>query len=158
MPWIKNVDLRVTKGFRFGSRDLTVFADFRNLFNWRNLNAIFAETGNVTNAEHRENVLNPIRVSLNNDAGSLVRTITVNGAPVTGIDLSDCSQYLAGDARGIPDCLMLRGAETRFGDGDQFFTEAEQTRAFNAFYDLNNGTHTLLGSGRNVRLGFELNF
>ena len=48
MPWIKNVDLRLTRGFRIGgARDLTLFADFRNLFNWTNLTAIFAETAKI---------------------------------------------------------------------------------------------------------------
>ena len=53
MPWFKNVDLRVTKGFRFGTLDWTLFGEAKNLFNWRNVLNLFLETGDVVNAEHR---------------------------------------------------------------------------------------------------------
>jgi hypothetical protein len=161
MPWIKNVDLRLTKGIQVGgARELTVFADFRNLFNWTNLVAIFAETGDVVNALHRDNTINPQLVTLANEAGSLVTTRTIGGEQVTGINLADCSQYRPTDMAGLPNCLMLRRAEERFaiGESDQFFTEAEQNAAFRAWYNLNNGPHTLRGAGLNFRFGFEFNF
>src|SRR5258705_6227414 len=50
MPWFKDVDVRVTKGLRVGSLDWTLFAESKNLFNWRNVVSIFAETGDVQNA------------------------------------------------------------------------------------------------------------
>ena len=163
MPWIKNVDLRLTKGFRFGgNRDLTLYADFRNLFNFTNLAQIFAETGDVVNEQFYQNTIDPIRTSLAGDAGTLVVTRnrpTANGTVAeTGVDLSDCSAYLPGNSRGVPDCIMLRRAEARFGDGDNFFSEAEQDTAFRAFYNLNNAPHTLYGPGFNFRLGVQLSF
>jgi hypothetical protein len=165
MPWIKNVDLRVTRGFRLGaSREVTAFADFRNLFNWTNLTAIWAETGDVRNQQFQDEQLVDIRTTLNNDAGALVtsRSITRNGTTRTlsGIDLSDCANYAygPGGTRGLPDCLMLRGAERRFGDGDNFFDTEEQDTSFQAYYDAQNGPYTLKGPGFNMRLGFELRF
>jgi hypothetical protein len=164
MPWIKNVDLRLTRGFRVGgARDLTLFADFRNLFNWTNLTAIFAETGDVVNNTFQKNTIDPVKVTLAQEAGSLLRTRTVtlasgSTANETGVDLSDCSKYQPGSSAGIPNCIMLRRAEARFGDGDQFFTDAEQDQAYGAWYRLNNGPYALKGAGLNFRLGFEFNF
>ena len=173
MPWIKNVDLRVTRAFRLGaSRDVTAFADFRNLFNWTNILNVWAETGDVRNALYQDEQLTDVRATLNNEAGSLVtqRTVTRNGTTqlLTGIDLSDCSAYGYGP-RGIggtPDCLLLRGAERRFGDGDGFFDSEEQDSSFQAYYDASstnpvtgaNGPHGFRGAGFNMRLGFELHF
>jgi len=164
MPWIKNVDLRVTRAFRLGgSRDISVFADFRNLFNFTNLVAIFAETGDVVNSLYRSNTVDPIKVTLAQEAGNLVRTRQVQGAggsttSETGVDLTDCTQYNSGSRAGMPNCIMLRRAEARFGNGDGFFSEAEQDAAYNAWFDLNNGPYSLKGAGLNFRLGFELNF
>ena len=80
------------------------------------------------------------------------------GGSETGVDLADCSLYNAGASSGIPNCIMLRRAEARFGDGDQFFTDAEQNTAYGAWYRLNAGPHALKGPGLNFRLGFEFNF
>jgi len=164
MPWIKNVDLRLTRGFRLAGRDLSVFADFRNLFNFTNITGIFAETGDVVNQLFQNNTILPQRSSLQSDAGALwvTRTVTVAGVTQTqtGVDLTDCSQYrYASDgSRGLPDCLLLRQAEARFGNGDNFYDTSEQTRALNAWYNRNNGPYTLYGNGFNMRLGFEFNF
>lgn len=160
MPWIKNVDLRVTKGFRLGSRDLTVFGDFRNLFNFTNLVAIWAETGDVRNAEHRRLAQEPLYTALGTEAGDLLdnRPVTRGGTtrPLDGYDLSDCATFAA-EGR-LPNCIFLRGAERRFGDGDAFFDTEEQASAFNAWYDFFSGPQTLKGPGFNFRLGFEFNF
>ena len=174
MPWIKNVDLRVTRAFRLGaSRDVTAFADFRNLFNWQNLNAIFAETGDVRNQQFQDETLVNIEQTLLNDAGALVltRSVTRNGATqlLQGIDLSNCANYAYGPngARGVPDCLMLRGTERRYfrptdannGDQPDLFLDSEELHdAFQAYYDLDNGPYTFKSPGFNMRLGFELHF
>jgi hypothetical protein len=165
MPWIKNFDLRVTRAFRLGaSRDVTAFADFRNLFNWTNLTQIWAETGDVRNQQFQDEQLTDVRATLNNDAGSLVvsRSVTRDGVTqtLTGIDLSNCNNYAygPGGTRGVPDCLLLRGAEHRFGDGDNFFDSTEQDASFQAYYDAQNGPQFFKGPGFNMRLGFELHF
>jgi len=88
--------------------------------------------------------------------------VTVNGVTQTqtGVDLTDCSQYkyATDGSRGLPDCLLLRQAEARFGNGDNFYDTNEQTRALNAWYNRNNGPYTLYGNAFNMRLGFEFNF
>jgi hypothetical protein len=167
MPWFKNVDLRVTRAFRLGEgRDVTAFADFRNLFNWTNLTRIWAETGDVRNQLFQDEQLTDVRATLNNDAGSLVTSRTVTRADgssrtLSGIDLADCSAYAygPGGTRGMPDCLMLRGAERRFQlTDDSFFDSEEQDAAFQAYYDATNGPQGFKGPGFNMRLGFELHF
>ncbi|NIM52098.1 MAG: TonB-dependent receptor, partial [Gemmatimonadales bacterium] len=52
--WEKLFDLRVTKGFRFGPTDWTVYADIRNLLNFTNKPVLFMETGDVVNERYLE--------------------------------------------------------------------------------------------------------
>jgi outer membrane receptor for ferrienterochelin and colicin len=164
MPWIKNVDLRLTRGVRLGGRDLSVFADFRNLFNFTNLNRIFAETGNIANDVYKSKQIQPVLDNLQSDAGSLwmTKAVVVNGVStaLTGVDLSDCSLYSYGSngTRGVPDCFLLRRAEQRFGNGDGFFDTTEMTSAFDSWYMGLHGPQTLNTQGLNVRIGFEFNF
>ncbi len=164
MPWIKDVDLRLTRGFRVAGKDLSVFADFRNLFNWKNLTSIFAETGDVVNSLYQANQLSPQFSSIQADAGSLwsTKSVVVNGVSQveTGVDLSNCDKYPygAGGVRGKPDCLMLQQAEARWGNGDQFFDTNEITTAYDAYFNRFHGPQTFNDSGFNMRLGFEFNF
>ena len=164
MPWIKNVDLRLTRGFRVAGKDVSVFAQFTNLFNFKNLTAIFAETGDVVNTLYQNNVILPQKSLLQSDAGALwqSRTVTVNGVTTTqtGVNLQDCSQYkYASDgSRGTPDCLLLRQVEARFGNGDNFLDGNEISTAYNAGYNRAQGPYTFNGNGFNMRLGFEFNF
>ena len=53
-PWTKYLDLRVNKGFKVGRLDVTAFADIRNVFNWKNITALFAETNDVTNSVYQQ--------------------------------------------------------------------------------------------------------
>ncbi len=148
MPWTKNVDLRLNKGFRFGRTDFTLYADVRNLLNFRNITSLFVETGDVVNARFREQTLSPEFENLRNEANG-------NGAlrPSDAIDLSGCGSWA------IPaNCVLLRRAEARFGDGNGTYTLAEQTRALNAYYDAFNGAQWFYGAPRNIRVGFEVNF
>jgi len=164
MPWIKNVDLRLTKGLRIGGRDLSVFADFRNLFNFTNLNNIFAETGNITNEVYQGKQIDPVLTTLQNDAGTLwvTKSVVTNGVAttLTGVDLSDCSLYGYGSngTRGVPDCFLLRRAEQRWGNGDGFYDSNELATSLNNWYLSLHGPQTLNAQGLNVRLGFEFNF
>ncbi len=164
MPWIKNVDLRVTRGFHLAGKDLSVFADFRNLFNFKNLTSIFAETGDVVNSVYQSSILTPQFAQLRSDAGGLwvSKAVTVNGVAqtISGVDLSDCSKYpYASDgSRGVPDCLLLRQDEARWGNGDNFFSQDEITTAFDAWYNRYHGPYTMYGAGFNMRLGFEFTF
>jgi hypothetical protein len=166
MPWIKNVDLRVTRGLQVAGRDLTLFADLRNLFNWTNVNSIFAETGDVVNDRLRENQLSPIIQTLSNEAGDRwqVRPVNVNGVTqnlqgvYVGTTRADCAGYAADRFYGIPNCIMLQRAEARFGDSDGFFDSREMDSAFGAWYNVGQGSYVSYGAGLNIRFGFELNF
>jgi hypothetical protein len=166
MPWTKNVDLRVTRGLRVAGRDLTLFADLRNLFNWTNVNGLFAETGDVVNDQFRTVILDPIVSTLHSEAGTnwVSRTVTVNGVSerLYGVNLGTtraaCSSYRPTAFYGVPNCIMLQRAEARFGDGDGFFDTREMDSAFGAWYNMNNGPYASYGAGLNIRFGFELNF
>jgi len=148
MPWIKNIDLRVNKAFKFGGTDWTLYADVRNALNFRNVNALFVETGDVVNSEFRTGVLSGEFLNLRQEAAG-------NSALRAGdaIDLSNCGTW------GSPvNCVMLRRTEARFGNGDGTYALSEQTRALNAYYDSFFGPQNLYGAPRHIRVGFEVNF
>lgn len=152
MPWTKNVDMRINKGFRVGRADITAFADMRNVFNFKNIVRLFAETGDVVNALHRDQILSPEYSNLRNEA-SLQGRLLSGGA----IDLrASCNTWTG--ITGVVDCVNLRRVESRFGDGDGIYTLAEQSVALNAYYDLFNGVQNMYGTPRSIRVGFELNF
>ncbi len=157
MPWIKFFDLRLTKGWQLGGTDWTVFADIRNVFNFRNRNALFAETGDIVNSVHRDAVVDPEVDRLESQAGSWFREVTfADGTRVEAIDLTTgrCATYPDGPVN----CVMLKRAEARFGNGDEIYTVDEYTAAFNAHYNLRSGIQNFLGQPRHIRLGVELNF
>lgn len=159
MPWIKNVDLRVTKGVKLGFTDVTVFGDFRNLFNFSNVTSIFLETGDIVNAKHRNEVINNEIQTLQNNAGSRLTTIARpgGGTPLKAVDLRPtCATYP--EQGGAVNCVLLRRTEARYGNGDGLFDENEYKAAFGAMYELFWGTPNLLGQPRHIRVGVELNF
>jgi hypothetical protein len=148
MPWVKNIDLRLNKAFKFGGTDWTLYADVRNALNFRNINALFVETGDVVNARNRTLTLSSEFANLRGEASD-------NSALRSGdaIDLANCSSW------GSPvNCVMLRRTEARFGNGDGTYSLNEQTRALNAYYDSFNGPQNLYGAPRHIRVGFEVNF
>jgi len=148
MPWLKNVDLRVNKAFQVGGTDWTLYADVRNVLNFRNITSLFVETGDVVNAEHRTRTLSGEFLNLANEAAT-------NSALRSGdaVDLANCGTW----ANPV-NCVMLRRTEARFGDGNGTYTLAEQTRALNAYYDSFFGPQELYGAPRHIRVGFEVNF
>ncbi|HXJ30776.1 MAG TPA: TonB-dependent receptor [Gemmatimonadales bacterium] len=153
MPWTKFVDLRVNKGVKLGSADVTAFADFRNLLNFKNVTGLYAETDDVTNALYQTNVLSPEFSGLRIEAQQ-------NGHLLSGgaIDLVPSCGTWTGTNAGPVDCVVLRQVEARFGNGDGVYSLDEQTKVLNAFYERFRGPHTFYGQGRQVRVGFELNF
>jgi len=155
LPWTKNIGLRLNKGFTVGGQDITVFADARNLFNFKNVVALFAETGDVVNAKHREN-------SLASEFTNLRREADDNGRLLSNNDINlvpNCASWtVTGGSDGpVVNCVMLQRTEARFGNGDRLYTVAEQERALNSFYDAFNGPATFYGEPRHIRIGFELN-
>jgi hypothetical protein len=149
MPWTKLVDLRLNKGFTVGRLDVLVYAQVNNLFNWKNINQIFAETGDIVNALHRNNVLATESSELLLEAESNGALNADNSIDLTG----NCGAWLS-----PVNCVMLQRTEARFGNGDRTYTAAEQSRALNTFYDAFSGVQTFYGTPRYIRLGVQLNF
>jgi hypothetical protein len=157
LPWQYFFDLRATKGFRLGPTDWTLYADFRNLFNIRNVLGVFSETGDVVNEEYFTGLVSSELTRMQGDAGG-ARTITItkDGEEVPAIDLSDCDGW-AGPGREAS-CMLVRGAEARFGNGDLVYDLDEQLTAFEAWYQVFNGEQIFLGQPLHIRLGVELAF
>ena len=162
MPWFKNVDVRVTKGFRAGRLDWTVFGEAKNLFNWRNVLNLFLETGDVANAQHRKRFLDEQTAQLETEADENGLLTTVGGE--NAVDLSSpgvCTGWSAraiSGAGGPVDCVLLQRAEARFGNGDGVYTESEYKSAFNAWYNLAQAPDRFYGAGRRLRVGAEISF
>ena len=150
-PWTKYLDLRINKGLRVGRMDVTAFADIRNLLNWKNITGLFAETNDVTNAVFEHNKIASEFVTLANEASN-------SGAllPDGAVSLADCASWKG--ETGPVDCVELKRAEARFGNGDGVYTLAEQNTALNSYYQLFFGPQNFNDLPRQVRLGFELNF
>ncbi|HYT84639.1 MAG TPA: TonB-dependent receptor, partial [Gemmatimonadales bacterium] len=154
-PWTRYLDLRINKGVRIGRLDITAYADIRNLFNFRNTERLFAETGDVVNVKHEQNEVGDPALGTGEyqalwneaqEAGVLEGRSTVN---LTGA-CSTWDEPLS--------CESLKRVEQRFGDGNGMFTEAEQVRAWRTYYNATFGSWRMYGDPRRVRVGFEVNF
>jgi hypothetical protein len=159
MPWTKNIDLRLNKGVRFGRLDATLYADIRNLFNWRNIVGVFAETGDVVNQLHRTETIGIPAATLATSTGEyklLWQEALDAGAWDAGtkaIDLTSCTSWGS-----QLNCASLRRVEARFGNADGTYTLDEQEKAFNTYYDAFFGSWRFYAAARSVRLGVELKF
>lgn len=154
MPWIKEMDLRLTKGLRLAGADWTVFADVRNLLNLTSITQLFIETGDVVNATHRQlNSSNEVS-RLVAEAGS--NAVTQSDGSVSIMLPATCSGMTW--QGGPVNCVLLKRAEARFGNGDGTFTRAEYIAMWDAEYDIFNGKYTFYDAPRSIRLGFELRF
>jgi outer membrane receptor for ferrienterochelin and colicin len=157
MPWTKNIDLRLNKGVRFGRMDATLYADVRNLLNFRNVLGVFAETGDVRNEQFRKKTIgDPDPTVASGEYGLLWSEAQDAGAlnnATKAVDLSSCAAWGS-----QINCVSLRRAEARFGNGDGVYTLDEQERALNTFFDAFNGPWIFYAPARQVRLGVELKF
>ncbi len=149
LPTTKTLDLRLTKRFQMGGRELRAYADVRNLFNFTNVLGLYAETGDVTNDLLKQKILDPELTNLGAEA-SQAGALNADGS----IDLSgNCNTW------GSPqNCVALRRVEARFGNGDLLYTPAEQTRALDTYYNSFFGPWRFYGPSRTVRVGVELGF
>ena len=162
MPWFKNVDLRVTKGFRVGTLDWTLFGEARNLFNWQNVLNLFLETGDVVNGLNRSKYVDEQTAQIETEAKENHVFTTVGSE--NAVDLSSpgvCtgwSSRIGNGAGGPVDCVLLQRAEARFGNGDGVYTASEYSSAFNAWYNLQQAPDRFYGAGRRLRVGAEISF
>jgi hypothetical protein len=146
LPWTRRLDLRLTRVVRAGGRAWTVYADVRNALNFRDIVALFAETGSVVNDRHRFEVLAAEYAGLRAEAGAAGALL-----PDTTINLSSCGSW----SKPV-NCVALTRVERRFGDGNGLYTLTEQQRALNAYYDDFFGAWRFYGPGRTLRFGVEL--
>jgi len=157
-PTFKNVDLRLTKGLRFGAMDLTAYLDVRNLFNFQNVTSVFAETNGIENAAERAE-------TWSGDSSGFAKEAAASGAydDTTG-DIAlptqnNCGNWVTQDGNpAAPNCVYLIRAEQRFGNGDGVFSQSEQMRASEASYYSGRSQASFTAAPRRMRLGLELNF
>ncbi len=158
LPTFRNTDLRVTKGFRFGGVDLTGYVDVRNLFNFTNTTAVFAENNSIENtAELNEQWSGDSSGYADEAIESGAYNITTGdmSLPTTG----GCGNWVTQDGEAAaPNCIYLIRAEQRFGNGDGTFTQSEQRRASEARYYTGRSEASFTAAPRRIRLGVELNF
>lgn len=153
LPWARTVDLRLAKHVRLSQVRGSLYADLRNVLNFRNIVGAFTETRTGTNPLYQGNVLSPEFTNLHSEAQA-------NGTLLSGnaVDLRpDCSTW-TGTTGGPVDCAALRQVERRFGNGDGIYDLNEQTAAFNAFYEAFFGSARFSAPGRAARIGLELSF
>ena len=164
-PWTAILDVRLTKGFSFGGNSLLFYVDARNVLNLSNENSVFSETGDIFNDEHFRVIhLDPQRLAMSQEAiaSGLQVFIDKNGELIEAINLTttatsdNCSGWQG--SGGPISCIMLRGAEARFGNGDQIYDVDEQEAALRGWSNLIDGVHTFLGQPRHVLLGVQLDF
>ncbi|MEO8201459.1 MAG: TonB-dependent receptor, partial [Gemmatimonadota bacterium] len=158
LPSVKQLDLRLTRGFAIGGHQVMAFLDARNLLNVRNVLNVFAVNGQTTNPSERASVLSA-------DSNSFAIEANQNGARLANgdIDLSfniaACEGWVDVTATpAAPNCVYLIRTEERFGDGDHIFTVSEQRRASAAHYDALRAENNFLGAPRRLRLGVEVRF
>ena len=149
LPWTKNVDLRLNKGFRLGRVDVTAYADVRNVLNLHNIVGVYAETGDIVNAHFKQLTLGTEFSGLANEAAGAGALNSDGSIDLTG----NCNTWGS-----VINCVALRRVEQRFGNGDGLYTLAEQTRALDTFYNSFFGPQIFNGTPRHIRLGFEVNF
>jgi len=152
----------VTKGFRVGTLDWTLFGEARNLFNWQNVLNLFLETGDVVNGQNRSKYVDEQTAQLETEAKENHVFTTLNGENAVnlsspGVCTGWSSRATAG-AGGPVDCVLLQRAEARFGNGDGVYTSSEYTTAYNAWYNLQQAPDRFYGAGRRLRVGAEISF
>jgi hypothetical protein len=153
MPWIQELDLRVTKGLRLGGLAWTAYADFRNLLNLSTITGLFAETGDVRNDEHRVRQVESEVTRLLGSATAAQEVTEADGS-ITVVLPGNCSDW----SEGAVNCVLIKRAEQRWGNGDGRYTEQEYMSALNAYYDLVFPVRRFYAPGRQIRLGLQLQF
>ena len=165
LPSLKQLDLRITKGFTIGRTTITAYADARNLLNLDEIQRVFATTGTTENSADAARAWRIDSAQYANEAlsngwldpgtGAMDLTFGTGQPNQTGMCGFWSSQ--AGEAA-TPNCVYLIRAEQRFGNGDGVFDLAEQRAASTALYNVFRGADTFAGSPRRVRIGLQIAF
>ncbi|HWA15872.1 MAG TPA: hypothetical protein VG817_05535, partial [Gemmatimonadales bacterium] len=161
-PTIYNLDLRLTRSVDLGRAGVVLFGDVRNLLNIRNVVRVFAQNGQTHNPLDVERFRGGALANFANEGdengvrgGDGTLDLTFGGATDPR---AACGNWTSGGTGRAPNCAYLIAAEERFGNGDHRFTVAEQSRAFDAYYQTAKGEPNFTGPGRRVRLGVEVHF
>ena len=161
LPSLRQFDLRVTKGFSLGGLDLQAYTEVRNLFNFRNVNTVFAQTNDIKNNKERDRIRADEIEAFSNEAnrnGVLAADSTID-LTFGGASAGGCGAWVRDDGSSAPpNCVYMIRAEQRYGNGDGLFTQTEQIRASDALYNVFRGLSSFTGAPRRIRLGFEVNF
>jgi hypothetical protein len=148
---------------------MTAYLDVRNVFNLRNILAVFVETDDVVNATERDVFVENTLTDLRDEAAD--NSILLGDDDIDlrfgGEGASGCGNYVTTQGDGAaPSCVYLIRAEERWGNGDGILSVAEQTTIADAAY-LGAGLPTVygprglnnfVGAGRRMRFGLEINF
>ena len=151
----------MTKGFGIGGLDFVAYTEVRNLFNFRNTNAVFTQTNDIRNNRERDRVRDDELAAfrLEGDANSVRGADGTIDLTFGGASAGGCGSWVnQGGESATPNCVYMIRAEQRYGNGDGLFTETEQVRASDALYNVFRGLSSFTGAPRRIRLGFEVNF
>jgi hypothetical protein len=159
LPTFKNVDLRVTKGFRFGSLDMTAYADARNVFNIENVLAVFSQTGTTSNQRYDDQlwVTDSANFAQNGKSNGIYNALD-GSLTLPSSDAACGSWVTTGNSPSPPTCYFFRKGEQRFGNGDGIYTLAEQRTAHDVARLGTFHISRFAGGGRILRFGMEVNF
>ncbi len=159
LPWVRQLDLRLTQTLHVGGSSLTAYVDARNVLNFRNTHRVFAATGATTSPLDREQAFATDSFGFANIAmanaiyggdGSVDLTSVAQNHGACAAFVSPSNQPDA------PDCIGLIRAEQRWGNGDGTFTLAEQQAASDAAYAVSRGEQFVSGAPRRIRVGIQI--
>jgi hypothetical protein len=143
-PWIKQVDLKLSKGFQVGGFKAQAFLDARNVFDFQNQNAVFLTTGGLGDEQVMESFIRSAQTSV---GGGTIRDVDLHSLVAAGGGVTNAVNLIA-----------LRRTESLFGNGDLIFTQSEQAAAFRQATYISNDLATVVDPGRRLRLGIDLTF
>ena len=163
LPSVRQLDLKLSKGFALGSRTLRAFLDARNLLGTENVARVFAVNGSTANQTALGEFTSELLISYQGEGASNGLTAGDGAIDLRFGGIADprqgCANWVDFASRpAAPNCVALIRAEERFGDGDGIFSVGEQEEAAEALYRIQFDRSALLSSGSLVRIGvsFEL--
>ncbi|HUL01591.1 MAG TPA: TonB-dependent receptor [Gemmatimonadales bacterium] len=160
MPWTSTLDLRLTRAFRVARVNARLFLETTNLVNVTNMLNRFTETNADTNPTYRRKFIDEQTALLQGEASSagILTGTTIDFTALPGGCAGWQGRNNGNFSSGPVDCVLLEGAERRFGNGDGVYTQAEYQNAFGAWYDFLNAPYNFSGPGRRIRIGAEIVF
>ena len=158
IPGVKQLDLRLAKGFPINSTMLNVFMDVRNLFGFDNTHTLYAVTGTTESAAALAEVQQVEQDSYAQEAWQN-GALSFDGGILLPPNTEACANWVnQGLVPSAPSCVYFIHAEQRYGDGDGTFDVDEQEAAITGFYNALRASPNFRDPPRRIRLGVELKF